>query len=44
MSLREDIWNLVLPRVQEYRLAASDEPHVVAERCRPDRTRSHGGP
>ncbi|MYA83064.1 MAG: CpaF family protein [Acidimicrobiales bacterium] len=34
MSLREDIWNLVLPRVQEYRLAASDEPHVVAERCR----------
>lgn len=34
MSLREAIWDAVLPRVQDHRLAASDDPHTVAERCR----------
>lgn len=34
MTLREDIWDAVLPRVQEYRLGAADDPHVVAKRCR----------
>lgn len=34
MSLREEIWDAVLPHVQEHRLGATEEPHVVAERCR----------
>ncbi|WP_419840929.1 CpaF family protein [Candidatus Poriferisodalis sp.] len=33
MSLREEIWEAVLPRVQDYRLTATDEPRIVAERC-----------
>ncbi|WP_420626948.1 CpaF family protein [Candidatus Poriferisodalis sp.] len=34
MSLREQIWDWVLPQVQDYRLGATEEPHVIAERCR----------